>query len=223
MPINKVVSTLDEAIAGINDGSSLFVSGFGEAGSPTKILDHLSKQQLQDLTVISNNAGTGTTGLAALLAAGSVRKIICSYPRSAGSVIFEDLYSHGKIDLELCPQGTLSERIRASGAGIAGFFTPTAADTALGMNREHRSFAGRDHILELALSADFALIRAQSADRWGNLIYSKSARNFGPTMAMAGHVTIAEVDNIVTLGDLDPEAIVTPGIFVQRVVRADAS
>jgi 3-oxoadipate CoA-transferase alpha subunit len=217
--VNKVATDIPSAVADVGDGASILVGGFGGAGAPTALLEELAGRDLHDLTVIANNAGTGTTGLAALLASGAASRIICSYPRMRGSEIFEKLYSEGSIELELCPQGTLSERIRAAGAGIAGFYTRVAADTDLAAGRETRVIDGRLHVLETPLAADFALIRADTADRWGNLTYRKAARNFGPTMAMAGRVTVAETDRIVPLGDIDPELVVTPGIFVQRVVE----
>ena len=221
MPINKVVATIESAIEGIEDGSSILVSGFGGAGQPVALLEHLATRGLRNLTVVSNNAGSGKEGLAALLAAGSVSRIICSYPRMPGSVVFDELYANEQIELELCPQGTLTERIRAGGSGIAGFYTHTAADTALGEGKEHRHFGDLDYVLELPITADFALLRAHRGDRWGNLTYHRAARNFGPSMAMAAAVTIAEVQEVVPLGALDPETIVTPGIFVDRIVQAD--
>jgi 3-oxoadipate CoA-transferase alpha subunit len=219
MPIDKIVSDVDAALDGIGDGDTIMVGGFGGAGAPTHLLDALAQRGLSDLTVVANNAGSGTEGLAGLLRAGSVRRIVCSYPRMPGSVVFDELYAAGSIELELVPQGTLSERIRAGGAGIAAFYTPTAVGTDLALGREVRSFDGRDHLLELALVADHALIRARRADRHGNLVYDKVGRNFGPTMAMAATNTVAEVDEVVELGALDPECIVTPGVFVQRVLE----
>jgi 3-oxoadipate CoA-transferase alpha subunit len=219
MAIDKVATGLDAALEGITDGSTLMVSGFGGAGSPTTLLEALAGRHLSGLTIISNNAGSGTEGLAALIASGAVARIVCSYPRMPGSVVFEQLYEQGEIELEVCPQGTLSERIRAGGAGIGGFFTAAGADTELGRGKEHRVLDGRDHVLEYPLRADFALIRAERADRWGNLVYNKAGRNFGPTMAAAAATTIVEVSSVVPLGALDPEVIVTPGIFVQRVIE----
>jgi 3-oxoadipate CoA-transferase alpha subunit len=219
MAIDKIVMSLDAALEGITDGSTLMVSGFGGAGAPTTLLDELAGRGLRRLTVISNNAGSGTDGLAALLASGAVTRVVCSYPRMPGSVVFEQLYARGEIELEVCPQGTLSERIRAGGAGIGGFFTSAGADTELGQGKEHRILDGRDHIFEYPLRGDFALLRAERADRWGNLVYNKAARNFGPTMAAAAATTIVEVSSVVPLGALDPEVIVTPGIFVQRVIE----
>ncbi len=176
-------------------------------------------QGAKELTIVSNNAGEGEFGLAKLMKTGAIRKVICTYPRSAGSVVFEDLYEQGKIDLEVVPQGTLSERMRAAGAGIGGFYTPTSAGTLLGEGKETREFDGRVHVLEQPLKGDVALVKARLADRWGNLTYNKSARNFGPVMAMAAELTIAQVDEFVELGELDPEMIVTPGLFVDRVVE----
>jgi 3-oxoadipate CoA-transferase alpha subunit len=217
--IDKIVSDTQTAVCDVESGSTVMVSGFGDAGVPVALLEMLTRRNLRDLTIISNNAGTGSEGLAALLASGAVRRLICSYPRSRGSFVFEDLVRAKKLEYELCPQGTLSERIRAGGAGIAAFYTPTAAGTELGRNREHRTFAEGECVLEFALRADFALIRGARADRWGNVVYRKSGRNFGPTMAMAAATTIVEVPEVVALGSLDPESIITPGIFVQRIVE----
>ena len=203
----------------ICDGAAVMVGGFGEAGLPSALLGALLDQGARDLTIISNNAGSGEDGIARLLAAGRVRKVICSFPRSTNSETFAELYRAGKVALELVPQGTLSERIRAAGAGIPAFFTPTGADTSLADGKEQRSFDGRAHLLEYALSSDFALIRADRADHEGNLVYHLAARNFGPIMAMAATTTIAEVQSVVAPGELDPEAIVTPGIFVDRLAQ----
>ena len=217
--IDKRVDTIDAALSGIEDGSTILVSGFGNAGSPIRLLEALIDQGAADLTIVSNNAGEGEFGLAALMKAGRVTKVICSYPRSAGSIIFEELYDQGKIELEVVPQGTLSERMRAAGAGIGGFFTPTSAGTLLGANKETREIEGKLHVLETPLKGDVALVKADVGDRWGNLTYNRSARNFGPTMAMAAKLTIAEVKTIKELGEISPEHIVTPGIFVDRVIR----
>lgn len=198
------------------------IGGFGLAGQPTELIDALLDQGARDLVIVNNNAGNGETGLAALLKAGRVRKIICSFPRQADSQVFDALYHAGKIELELVPQGNLAERIRAAGAGIGGFYTPTAVGTPLADGKEVRHIDGRDYILEFPLHADYALIKASRADRWGNLVYRKTARNFGPIMATASRVAVAQVDDIVELGELDPEAIVTPGLFVQRVVALGA-
>ena len=217
--IDKRFASIEDALAGIRDGSVILVGGFGNAGSPIPLLEALIDQGATDLTIVSNNAGEGDFGLAALMKAGRISKIICSYPRSSGSVIFEELYGQGKIDLEVVPQGTLSERMRAAGAGIGGFYTPTSAGTLLAKGKETREIEGKLHVLELPLKGDVALIKADLADRWGNLTYNKSARNFGPTMAMAADLTIAQVRQIVDLGEISPEVVVTPGIFVDRVVE----
>ena len=219
MMIDKRVDTIDAALSGIEDGSTILVSGFGNAGSPIRLLEALIDQGAANLTIVSNNAGEGEFGLAALMKAGRVTKVICSYPRSAGSIIFEELYDQGKIELEVVPQGTLSERMRAAGAGIGGFFTPTSAGTLLGANKETREIDGKIHVLETPLKGDVALVKADVGDRWGNLTYNKSARNFGPTMAMAAKLTIAEVKTIKELGEISPEHVVTPGIFVDRVIK----
>lgn len=217
--IDKRVDTIDAALSGIENGSTILVSGFGNAGSPIRLLEALIDQGAANLTIVSNNAGEGEFGLAALMKAGRVTKVICSYPRSAGSIIFEELYDQGKIELEVVPQGTLSERMRAAGAGIGGFFTPTSAGTLLGANKETREIEGKLHVLETPLKGDVALVKADAGDRWGNLTYNKSARNFGPTMAMAAKLTIAEVKTIKELGEISPEHVVTPGIFVDRVIK----
>ena len=219
MMIDKRVDTIDAALSGIEDGSTILVSGFGNAGSPIRLLEALIDQGAANLTIVSNNAGEGEFGLAALMKAGRVTKVICSYPRSAGSIIFEELYDQGIIELEVVPQGTLSERMRAAGAGIGGFFTPTSAGTLLGANKETREIEGKLHVLETPLKGDVALVKADAGDRWGNLTYNKSARNFGPTMAMAAKLTIAEVKTIKELGEISPEHVVTPGIFVDRVIK----
>jgi 3-oxoadipate CoA-transferase alpha subunit len=216
--VNKIVASLHEAVAGIHDGATVMIGGFGSAGLPDALTKALITQGARDLTVVNNNAGNGRTGLAALLAAGRVRKIVCSFPRQADSQVFDGLYRAGRIELELVPQGNLAERIRAAGAGIGAFYTPTGHGTLLAAGKETRRIGGRDHVLEYPLHADFALIKAFKGDRWGNLTYRKAARNFGPIMAMAARCAIAQVDETVELGGLDPEAIVTPGIFVERVV-----
>ena len=219
--IDKRVEDLATALCGIKDGSTILVSGFGNAGSPIRLLEALIDQGATNLTIVSNNAGEGVFGLAALMKAGRVKKVICSYPRSSGSVIFEELYEQGKIDLEVVPQGTLSERMRAAGAGIGGFFTPTSAGTLLGADKETREIEGKLHVFEIPLKGDVALIKAHAGDRWGNLTYNKSARNFGPTMAMAADLTIAEVRIINELGEINPEHVVTPGIFVDRLIKLE--
>lgn len=195
------------------------IGGFGNAGMPAALIDALIEQGARELTIVNNNAGNGETGLAALLQAKRVRKIICSFPRQADSQVFDALYRAGEIELELTPQGNLAERIRAAGAGIGGFFSPTGYGTLLAEGKETRLIDGRHYVLESPIHADFALIKALRADRWGNLVYRKTARNFGPVMAMAAKCTIVQVSDIVELGELDPEAIITPGIFVQRVVQ----
>lgn len=223
MAINKIVQAHAEAMSGVKDSSTILISGFGAAGVPTDLIHALIDQGARDLTVVSNNAGSGDRGLAALLKEGRVRRIICSYPRSAGSVAFDSLYAAGKIELELVPQGTLSERMRAAGAGIPAFYTPTSVGTQLAEGKEVREIAGREYVLEYALKGDIALIQAEKADRWGNLTYNKSARNFGPVMAMAAELTIAEARQIVDRGEIDPEIIITPGIFVDRVLHVPAA
>ena len=220
--IDKTVSTLADAVAGVPDGATVLIGGFGGAGQPADLIDALIEQGARDLTIVNNNAGNGETGLAALMKAGRVRRIICSFPRQADSHVFDGLYRAGKIELELVPQGNLAERIRAAGAGIGGFFTPTGFGTQLAQGKETRNINGRDYVLEYPIKADFALIKAQRGDRWGNLVYRKAARNFNPIMAMAAACTVVQVDEIVPLGALDPEHIVTPGIFVQRVVSRSA-
>ncbi len=205
-------------MADVRDGATVMIGGFGNAGMPSALIDALIEQGARELTIVNNNAGNGDTGLAALLKAGRVRKIICSFPRQADSHVFDALYHAGKIELELTPQGNLAERIRAAGAGIGGFFSPTGYGTLLAEGKETRLINGRHYVLEAPIHADFALIKALRGDRWGNLVYRKTARNFGPIMAMAAACTIAQVSEVVALGELDPEAIVTPGIFVQRLV-----
>ncbi|MDO8705410.1 MAG: 3-oxoacid CoA-transferase subunit A [Sulfuricaulis sp.] len=216
--INKIVDSLAAAIEGVQDGATILIGGFGGAGMPTELIDSLLVQGAGDLTIVSNNAGTGETGLAALLKAGRVRKIMCSYPRQADSHVFDRLYRAGKIELELVPQGNLAERIRAAGSGVGGFFTPTGYGTELAKGKETRIIDGRPYVLEYPIHGDFALVKAEKGDRWGNLTYSKAARNFGPIMASAARCTVAQVCETVELGTLDPEVIVTPGIFVQRVI-----
>ena len=216
--IDKQVDSLAEAVAGTPDGATVMVGGFGGAGEPKELIDALIAHGARDLVIVNNNAGNGTTGLAALLKTGRVRKIVCSFPRQADSEVFDALYRSGKIQLELVPQGNLAERIRAAGAGIGGFFTPTGYGTDLARGKETREIDGRMHVLESPIHAELALIKAERGDRWGNLTYRKTARNFGPIMAMAAKTTVASVHEFVALGELDPEHIVTPGIFVQRVV-----
>jgi 3-oxoadipate CoA-transferase alpha subunit len=217
--INKTFESMRQAVADIPDGATVMIGGFGNAGMPSALIDALIDQGARELTIVNNNAGNGETGLAALLKARRVRKIICSFPRQADSHHFDALYRAGEIELELTPQGNLAERIRAAGAGIGGFFSPTGYGTQLAEGKETRVINGRHYVLESPIHADFALIKALRGDRWGNLVYRKTARNFGPVMAMAARITIAQVKDIVALGELDPEVIVTPGIFVQRVVK----
>lgn len=215
----EACDTADEAVAGIPDGATVLVGGFGVAGMPFDLIDALIRQGATDLTVVSNNAGNGDAGLAALLAAGRVRKIICSFPRQADSHVFDALYRAGRIELELVPQGNLAERMRAAGAGIGAFFCPTAVGTPLAEGKETRTIDGRMYVLEYPIRGDIALIKAETADRMGNLVYRKTARNFGPVMAMAAASTIAQVRRIVEPGAIDPEVVVTPGIFVDRIVE----
>ena len=217
--ISKIVASTAAAVADISDGATVMVGGFGTAGMPSELVDALIAQGAKELTIVSNNAGNGDTGLAALLKAKRVRKVICSFPRQTDSWHFDALYRAGEIQLELVPQGNLAERIRAAGAGIGAFYTPTGFGTQLATGKETRRIDGRDYVLEYPIHADFALIKALRGDRWGNLVYRKTARNFGPIMASAANCTIAQVREIVNLGDLDPEAVVTPGIFVQRLVE----
>ncbi len=217
--INKISASIEEALAPIRDGATVMIGGFGGAGQPAELIDGLIAHGAKDLVIVNNNAGNGDTGLAALLKTGNVRKIICSFPRQADSHVFDALYRAGKLELELVPQGNLAERIRAAGAGIGAFFTPTGAGTLLAEGKETRQIDGRAYVLEYPIHADVALIKAERGDRWGNLTYRKTARNFGPVMASAAALTVASVHEIVELGELDPEAVVTPGLFVQRVVK----
>jgi 3-oxoadipate CoA-transferase alpha subunit len=217
--IDKTCKSLERAVADIHDGATVMIGGFGNAGMPSALIDALIAHGARELTIVNNNAGNGDTGLAALIKEKRVRKIVCSFPRQSDSWHFDALYRAGEIELELTPQGNLAERIRAAGAGIGGFFTPTGYGTLLAEGKETRVINGRNYVFETPIHADFALIKALRGDRWGNLVYRKTARNFGPIMAMAARTTIAQVAEIVPLGGLDPEAIVTPGIFVQRVVK----
>lgn len=217
--LDKRVDTVDEAVAGVQDGATVLVGGFGSSGIPVELTHALLEQGARDLTLVTNNAGTGEGDVAALLREHRVRKIICSYPRSKGSVWFEQRFRAGEVELELVPQGTLSERLRAAGAGLGGFFTPTGADSLLAAGKEVRVIGGRRHVFEEPLRGDVALVRADRADRWGNLVYHSAARNFGPTMATAAELTVVQVRELVELGDLDPEVVVTPGVFVDRVVQ----
>ena len=213
-----ICETTAQAVAGVRDGSTVLIGGFGMAGMPVQLVDALIEQGATDLTVVSNNAGNGDTGLAALLAKGRVRKMICSFPRQADSWVFDGLYRAGRIELEVVPQGSLAERMRAAGAGIGAFYSPTAVGTPLAENRETREIAGRVYVLEYPIRGDVALIGAHRADRMGNLVYRKTARNFGPVMATAAALVVAQVREIVRTGELDPEVIVTPSIYVDRVV-----
>jgi 3-oxoadipate CoA-transferase alpha subunit len=217
--VAEVVADADAAVAGIAAGATVLIGGFGEAGQPVQLIDALRRLGAGELTIVSNNAGNGEIGLAALLKAGLVRKVICSFPRQADSWIFDDLYRSGRIELELVPQGNLAERMRAAGAGIGAFFCPTAAGTPLAEGKETRVIGGREYVLEYPIHGDAALIKAHRADTIGNLVYRKTARNFGPVMATAAATTIAQVEEIVAPGGIDPEAVVTPGIFVDRIVR----
>lgn len=221
--IDKIKASAAEAVDGIKHGSTVLIGGFGTAGMPFQLIDALIAQGAGELVIVSNNAGNADAGLAALLKTGRVRKVVCSFPRQTDSWVFDGLYRAGKIELEVVPQGNLAERIRAAGAGIGAFYCPTGYGTVLAAERETRRIDGRDYVLEFPIHADVALIKAHKGDRWGNLVYRKTARNFGPVMAMAAKLTIAEVSEVVEVGALDPEAIVTPGIFVQRIVRIDGS
>jgi len=214
-----VVADADEAVSGIEDGSTVLIGGFGPAGQPVELIDALIRSGVKDLTVVNNNAGNGRVGLAALLANGQVSKIICSFPRQADSYIFDELYRAGKVELELVPQGNLAERIRAAGAGIGAFFCPTGVGTPLADSKERRTIDGRDFVLEYPIKGDVALIKALHADTLGNLVYRKTARNFGPVMATAAKITVVQVSKIVQPGGIDPEVVITPGIFVDRIVQ----
>jgi len=217
-----ITDDADAAVAEIADGSTILIGGFGMAGMPVNLIDALIRQGAKDLTVVNNNAGNGDTGLAALLAAGQVRKMICSFPRQSDSYVFDGLYRGGKIELELVPQGNLAERMRAAGAGIGAFFSPTGVGTPLAEGKEQRTIDGRDYVLEYPIKGDVALIGAYAGDRMGNLVYRKTARNFGPVMATAAALTIAEVKRVVEIGEIDPETGVTPGIFVDRILELGA-
>jgi 3-oxoadipate CoA-transferase alpha subunit len=219
--INKIAPSIEAALADVKDGSTVMIGGFGTAGIPNELIDGLIAQGAKDLVIVNNNAGNADTGLAALLKAGRVRKIICSFPRQADSHVFDELYRSGKLELELVPQGNLAERIRAAGAGVGAFFSPTGYGTELAKGKETREINGKHYVLEMPIYGDVALIRAEKGDRWGNLVYRKAARNFGPVMASAARLTVATVHEVVELGALDPEAVVTPGIFVSKIVRID--
>ena len=217
--IDKIVNSPSEAVAAIFDGAVVLIGGFGEAGSPVELIHALIDHGAKELTVVSNNAGSGNIGLAALIENRQVKKVICSFPKTANSTVFPELYRKGEIELELVPQGTLAERIRAAGAGIPAFYTPTSVNTPLALGKEVRSFAGKEYVLEFALKADFSLIKCRQADKYGNLVYNKTARNFSPIMCMAAKSTIVQAQKIVEPGDIDPENVVTPGIFVCKVVE----
>ena len=217
----EILESVDEAVRGIADGSTVLVGGFGFAGMPFDLIDGLIRLGATDLTIVSNNAGNGDVGLAALLKAGRVRKVICSFPRQSDSHVFDELYRAGRIDLEIVPQGNLAERMRAAGAGIGAFYCPTGVGTPLAEGKETRTIDGREYVLEYPIKGDVALISAHRADGMGNLVYRKTARNFGPVMATAATTTIAQVGGVVATGELDPEAVVTPGIYVDRVVRVE--
>lgn len=216
---SKIHDSIDAALADIHDGATIMIGGFGLAGQPRELIDGLIRRGARELTIVNNNAGNGEVGLALLIKSGFVRKIICSFPRQVDSHIFDAEYHAGRIELEVVPQGNLAERIRAAGAGIGGFFTPTGYGTLLAEGKETRTIDGKNYVLESPIHADFSLIKAHKADPLGNLIYRKTARNFGPVMATAAKTTIVQVSEIVATGDLDPEAVVTPGIFVNRIVR----
>jgi 3-oxoadipate CoA-transferase, alpha subunit len=219
--IDKIASSVAQAIGSVPDGATVLIGGFGTAGIPNELIDGLIEQGAKDLTVVNNNAGNGEVGLVALLKTGRVRKIVCSFPRQTDSQIFDALYRGGKIELELVPQGNLAERLRAAGAGIGAFFCPTGYGTELAKGKETREIDGRQYVLEYPIHGDLALIKAERGDRWGNLVYRKAARNFGPVMAMAARRTVASVHEIAALGELDPESIATPGLFVSRIVRIE--
>ncbi|MDW8804891.1 3-oxoacid CoA-transferase subunit A [Streptomyces scabiei] len=218
----EIVESADAAVAGVEDGSTVLVGGFGMAGMPFDLIDALIRQGAKDLTIVSNNAGNGDVGLAALLAAGRVRKVLCSFPRQADSWVFDGLYRAGKVELEVVPQGNLAERMRAAGAGIGAFYCPTAVGTPLAEGKEVREIDGRTYLLEYPIKGDYALIGAHMADTLGNLVYRRTARNFGPVMATAATTTVVQVDQVVEAGKLDPEAVVTPSIYVDRVVQVEA-
>jgi len=219
--INKIAPSVEAALAGLQDGATVLIGGFGTAGIPNELIDGLIAQGARDLVVVNNNAGNGDVGLAALLKEGRVRKVICSFPRQTDSHVFDGLYRSGKIELELAPQGNLAERIRAAGAGIGAFFSPTGYGTELARGKETREINGRMYVLEMPIHGDLALIKAERGDRWGNLTFRKAARNFGPIMATAARKTVASVHEIVELGQMDPEKVVTPGIFVSHIVKID--
>jgi len=217
--INKIIKTPADAIAEVFDGAVIMISGFGEAGSPIELIHALIDQGAKDLTIVSNNTGSGHVGLASLIEHRRVKKMICSFPRTANSTVFPELYTKGEIELELVPQGTLAERIRAGGAGIPAFYTPTSVDTPLAEGKESRIFNNKKYVMEYGIKADFSFVKCQAADRYGNLVYNKTARNFGPVMCTAATTTIVQARKVVELGEIDPECVVTPGIFVRKVVE----
>ncbi|MEH1017186.1 3-oxoacid CoA-transferase subunit A [Micromonospora sp. CPCC 206060] len=221
MARTQIIASADAAVSDIEDGSTILMGGFGLAGMPFDLIDALIRQGAKDLTIVANNAGNGEAGLAALLKAGRVRKVLCSFPRQVDSYVFDELYRAGKIELEVVPQGNLAERLRAAGAGIGAFFCPTGVGTPLAEGKERRTINGRDHVLEYPIKGDYALISAHRADTLGSLVYRKTARNFGPVMATAATTTIAQVSEVVPVGDIDPEAVVTPSIYVDRVVQVE--
>jgi len=217
--INKIVNNIQDAVADIKDGATVLISGFGEAGSPIELIHALIDNGAKDLTIISNNAGSGHVGLAALIELKRVKKIVCSFPKTLNSTVFPELYRKNEIELELVPQGTLAERIRCGGAGIPAFYTPTSVNTPLAEGKEVKIFDNKTYVMEYAIKADFALVKCKTADRYGNLLYNKTARNFGPVMCMAAKTTIVQAAEIVEVGDIDPETVVTPGIFVNKVIE----
>ena len=219
--IHKIQESIHDAVRDVKDGSVIMISGFGEAGSPIELIHALIDQGARNLTIISNNTGSGHVGLASLIEHKRVRKMICSFPRTANSTVFPELYSAGEIELELAPQGTLAERIRAGGAGIPAFYTPTSVNTPLEQGKEKRDFDGQTYVMEYGIKADFSFVKCEAADRYGNLIYNKTARNFGPIMCTAAENTVVQSKRVVELGEIDPEAVVTPGIFVNRVVEVN--
>jgi len=217
--INKVVYTMEKALEGLHDGATIMVSGFGDAGLPFDLVHGVLDTGVKDLTIISNNAGTHHRGIALLMQEKRVKKIVCSFPRSSGAVVMEEMYKKGEIELELIPQGTLVEKIRCGGSGIPAFYTKTGVGTPLGEGKEVMTIKGEQCLLEEPITSDFSLIKGRMADRWGNVLYDKAGRNFGPVMATAGRITVVQVDQVVKLGDIDPENVVTPGIFVDRVIQ----
>lgn len=217
--INKLVYTIESALEGLRDGATVMISGFGDAGSPFELVHGVLDTGVRDLTIISNNAGTHQRGIALLMQEKRIKRILCSYPRSSGAVVMEEMYKKGEIELELIPQGTLVEKIRCGGSGIPAFYTKTGVGTPLGEGKEVKTIRGEQYLMEESVTADFSLIKGKMADRWGNIVYDKTGRNFGPVMAMAGRVTVVQVEQVVELGGIDPEHVVTPGIFVNRVIQ----